>query len=401
MNIENIVEPNEQFDFSKISLAHPVGIQGGAYFTKIENNKKKLHVQTCKSQSRQGFVKTGKKYYMDLMFDKNAEELIQWFENLEVCCRKLIFEKKNTWFQNDLEESDIESAFNSPIKIYKSGKFYLLRTNIKNNHKNSPEINIYNEQEIPLSMDNVTQETNIISILEIQGIKFTTRNFQIEIELKQILVLDDDPQFDKCLIKINKPSKVLEPIRGTMQEVKEAKEVEELEEVKELEEQQAKEQQAKEQQATEQQAKEQQAKEQQAKEQQAKEQQATEQQATEPITTKELSLEIEEIEELDNIEENTFSLKEVDNIELDLDLEENQDTLDLDKPMQLKKPNQVYFNLYKEARNKAKQAKKNAIIAYLEAKNIKKTYMIEDLIDSDSDFDAEIDDVSESELEDL
>ena len=387
MNIENIVEPNEQFDFSKISLAHPVGIQGGAYFTKIENNKKKLHVQTCKSQSRQGFVKTGKKYYMDLMFDKNAEELIQWFENLEICCRKLIFEKKNTWFQNDLEESDIESAFNSPIKIYKSGKFYLLRTNIKNNHKNSPEINIYNEQEIPLSMNNVTQETNIISILEIQGIKFTTRNFQIEIELKQILVLDDDPQFDKCLIKINKPSRVLEPIMGTMQEVKEAKEVEELEELEELEE--VKEQQVEE------------VKKQQVEEEEVKEEEVKKQQVKEAITTKELSLEIEEIEELDNIEENTFSLKEVDNIELDLDLEENQDTLDLDKPMQLKKPNQVYFNLYKEARNKAKQAKKNAIIAYLEAKNIKKTYMIEDLIDSDSDFDAEIDDVSESELEDL
>ena len=46
-------------------------------------------------------------------------------------------------------------------------------------------------------------------------------------------------------------------------------------------------------------------------------------------------------------------------------------------------------------------AKKNAIVAYLEAKNIKKTYMLESLIDSDSDFDAEIDEVSESELEDL
>ena len=67
--------------------------------------------------------------------------------------------------------------------------------------------------------------------------------------------------------------------------------------------------------------------------------------------------------------------------------------------MQLKKPNQVYFELYKEARNKAKLAKKNAIIAYLEAKNIKKTYMLENLADSDSDFDAEIDEVSESELE--
>ena len=38
--MENIIEPNQEFDFSKITLAHPVGIQGGAYFTKIEHNKK-------------------------------------------------------------------------------------------------------------------------------------------------------------------------------------------------------------------------------------------------------------------------------------------------------------------------------------------------------------------------
>ena len=69
--------------------------------------------------------------------------------------------------------------------------------------------------------------------------------------------------------------------------------------------------------------------------------------------------------------------------------------------IQLKKPNQVYFELYKEARTKAKQAKKSAILAYLEAKNIKKTYMLENLNDSDSDFDAEIDEVSESELDGL
>ena len=75
--------------------------------------------------------------------------------------------------------------------------------------------------------------------------------------------------------------------------------------------------------------------------------------------------------------------------------------LDSLETLQLKKPNQVYFELYKEARNKAKMAKKNAILAYLEAKNIKKTYLVENINDSDSDFDAEIDDVSESELEGL
>ena len=81
--MENIIEPNEMFDFSKLSLAHPVGIQGGAYFTKIECNKKPLYVQTVKSLTRQGLVKSNKKYHCDLMFDKNAEQLIQWFEKFE------------------------------------------------------------------------------------------------------------------------------------------------------------------------------------------------------------------------------------------------------------------------------------------------------------------------------
>ena len=130
--MDNIIEPNNLFDFSKISLAHPVGIQGGAYFTKIEINNKPLYIQTSKSLSKQGFVKTGKKYYCDLLFDKNSEELINWFENLEVKCHKLIFEKKDIWFQGNLEENDIETAFNPLIRIYKSGKYYLLRTNVKN-----------------------------------------------------------------------------------------------------------------------------------------------------------------------------------------------------------------------------------------------------------------------------
>jgi hypothetical protein len=102
-------------------------------------------------------------------------------------------------------------------------------------------------------------------------------------------------------------------------------------------------------------------------------------------------LEFEHLTE--DIEEKSDELKEIDNF--DLSLGNNAET------MQLKKPNQVYFELYKEARNKAKIAKKNALLAYLEAKNIKKTYMIENINDSDSDFDAEIDEVSESELEGL
>ena len=390
-NMENIVEPNETFDFSKLSLAHPVGIPGGAYFTKIEYYKKPLYIQTTKGQSKQGFIKTGKKYYIDLMFDKNAESLIQWFENLETKCQSLIFERRDTWFQNGLEESDIESAFNSTIRIYKSGKLYLLRTNIKNNHNNTPAVKIYNEQQIPLNISDVTNETNIISILEIQGIKFTTRNFQIEIELKQIMVLDNEILFDSCLIKSSNQNKpqynntidntyevpLAEDIKldefliedesnitnnnNTRHLIEEQNMDDDLEEINHLESFDEK-------------------------------KPIDEKKPFEESKEDTIFLDVEELEE--NIEESNNDLREIDNI--DLSLENN---LNVSIPIHLKKPNQVYFELYKEARNKAKIAKKNAILAYLEAKNIKKTYMLESLVDSDSDFDAEIDEVSESELE--
>jgi hypothetical protein len=392
--MDNIIEPNHLFDFTKLTLAHPVGIQGGAYFTKIEYNKKPLYIQTTKSLTRQGFVKSGKKYYCDLMFDKNSEILIHWFENLEVKCQKLIFEKKNDWFQGNLEENDIETAFNSLLRVYKSGKYYLLRTNVKNTKDDIPVVKIYNENEITLGMDDVKLETELISILEIQGIKFTSRNFQIEIELKQVMVLDKEPIFESCLIKTNKKVQELKPLEEKKEnnvndtvitnsdtileedvvvkeplieypDIKEPltnetdiiKEVENLECLEEIE-------------------------------------PIDILQPEEPKQEEEnISLNIEFEDLLEDIQENNDVLKEIHNNDLNLDKN--------DSIIKLKKPNQVYFELYKEARNKAKQAKRNAILAYLEAKNIKKTYMLENINDSDSDFDAEIDEASESELEGL
>ena len=64
-------------------------------------------------------------------------------------------------------------------------------------------------------------------------------------------------------------------------------------------------------------------------------------------------------------------------IDLPISLNNNLETITL------KKPNQVYFEMYKEARKKAKEAKQKAVLAYLEAKNIKKTYMLDENSSSD------------------
>ena len=379
----DIIEPSETFDFTNISLAHPVGIQGGAYFTKIEFNKKPLYIQTTKGLTKQGIVKTGKKYYTDLMFDNSSTVLIDWFLNLEEKCKKLIYEKKDDWFQGTLEENDIENAFNPLMRIYKSGKFNLLRANIKNSKDDIPLLKIYNENEVVIEINDITSETEMISILEIQGIKFTTRNFQIEVELKQVMVINNEPIFENCLIKKCKKTNEHNPLEELILEKKGQTNfnLEEIDEIKnENNNNNASETEAIYVESN----------------MEEKQNNIDSLEEFEPMQ----SLESEEegnsldivFEDLsDNIEDNSGSLREI----TDINLDKNED------PIVLKKPNQVYFELYKEARNKAKQAKKNAILAYLEAKNIKKTYMIENINDSDSDFDAEIDEASESELEGL
>ena len=383
--MDNIIEPNSNFDFSKLSLAHPVGIQGGAYFTKILYNNKPLYIQTTKSLTRQGFVKSGRKYYCDLMFDNNAETLVNWFENLEETCQNLIFNKSEAWFQNSLDKNDLESAFNSVIRIYKSGKYYLVRTNIKTAANNEASVKIYNENETPLSIDDVKEDTNIISILEIQGIKFTSRNFQIDIELRQAMVLDNEPLFDNCLIKTHNSSKnsrthevknnedsleenigAIDSIITNSEHVSKSHSEMETEMGMETEMDLGKE-----------------------LDLTNYESQKNEDSQQEEDNN-EINFDIHELP-IEELEDNT-ELKE---LELTNSLEDDLETITL------KKPNEVYYQLYKEAREKAKAAKKTAIIAYLEAKNIKKTYLIDSLDESESDIDAEIDEVSESELEGL
>ena len=390
--MDNIVEPNETFDFNQLTLAHPSGIQGGAYFTKIEYIKKPLYIQTTKGQTRQGFVKTGKKYYCDLMFDKNSETLLNWFENLEERCQNVLYEKRYEWFQNNLEKNDIETAFNSSIRIYKSGKFYLIRTNIKNSRNDEPAVKIYNENEAILNMSHITSETNIVSILEIQGIKFTSRNFQIEIELKQVMVLNNEPIFNSCLIKTAKPKNQPEnlfetkPLERKSQEQNDSLDNILLDESL-------------------------------LHDNLLHESVAVNSLVDESLLDEGLAIDVLPDDLITNEKHKNDENLEQSNIELDIELDfedldevNNDDNDELKEvnlnanlesldSIQLKKPNQVYFELYVEARKKAKDAKKNAILAYLEVKNIKKTYMIDNTIDSDSDFDAEIDEVSESELD--
>jgi len=73
--------------------------------------------------------------------------------------------------------------------------------------------------------------------------------------------------------------------------------------------------------------------------------------------------------------------------EFNLDLETVPET----ETVQLKPRTDVYYEMYRTAKRKAKMAKNLALKSYLEAKNIKSTYMLGDVSDTDSDEYDEMD----------
>ena len=368
--MDNIIEPTIDYDFSKLYLGPPSTLAGGAYFTRLMyNTNKQLFIQTPKSLTKQGFVKSGKKMYADLMFDNNDTVFINWIENLETKCQDLIFTKGQNWFETKLEIDDIESAFTSPFKIFKSGKFYLLRVNVKQN------IKIYDETNQIVKSEDISADKMLISILEIQGIKFTSRNFQIEIELKQAMIVSLDPFLDECFIKkpskkqsvndvkFDEPSKE-EPIVNLDLEqfiYESAKDlVENINNKKPLETQIDVEP------------------EQKLIDLEVSFEEPKKIDPHDELEETNIVLDIEDLDkepEVEQVKDDPNILKEV-----DFTLENNLETITL------KKPNQVYYEIYQKARDKAKEAKKSAIVAYLEMKNIKKTYMLDDIDESDSEF---------------
>jgi hypothetical protein len=344
--MDNIHEPNTTFLFDKLVLTKPISTSGGNYFIKFKMNDYPVYIQSPKCRTKQGIVKAGKRFFTDLMFNNENEEFIQWMENLENYSQKYIYQHRTEWFETELEMHDIENSFAPLLKLYKSGKYYLARANVPG-VLGKCTLKIYDEQENEVDYETISNNENIITILELQGIKCSARSFQIEMEIKQILVLKPEKIFEKCLLTKGK-----KPITQDV-EIFSKNDLDEI------------------------------------KENFVPQENVVNESDTEPFENVPPEEEFKTSVSMNSNEEDTKDESEVfsetvqdpfEPVEIDFNLDE----LNTDDTIQLKNRNDVYYKMYREAKKKAKIAKDLALSSYLEAKRIKNTYMLEDISDSDS-----------------
>jgi len=382
----DIYDTNDSFDFEKLFLTKPTLISGGNYFIRCLVNNNPLYIQPPKCKTKQGFTKVGKRFSCDLMFTNENENFIRWMENLENYCQQFIFKNREKWFDGGMELHDIENYFTSPLKLYKSGKYYIVRVNANINPiSNKPSLKIYDENENEIDIETIAENTNALTIVEIQGIKCSSRSFQIEIDLKQMMIVQQNNIFEKCVIKakqVTEPTNTLEENIEDEDHKTEHKDVSEpLIESNHDAEQENEDELGKDQ--------EQEDNIIEVKKHSDDESLVIETTSESKVLVVEPQSQLNNRVDTDIIEINT----NIDGIEeVDFNLEE----LSENEPVQLKKRNDVYYEMYREARKKAKVARDLALSSYLEAKRIKNTYMLDDIEDSD-DSDLEMDNENDEE----
>tara|TARA_Y100000741_G_scaffold298205_1_gene239207 strand:- start:646 stop:1800 length:1155 start_codon:yes stop_codon:yes gene_type:complete len=379
----NTVAKLKNYDFEKITLLTPRPLQGGTYFSKVAENGENLMIQTPKIYTKKGIHRTGKKIYCDLLFSMDDIIILDWFKKMEDRLRDIIYEKRELWFYDELTLEDIEYNWIQSIRNYK--KKFLCRTTLS---KTLDSLRIFNESGNEMTVDDLKPESKIICILQINGLKFNTTSFHIEFGIKQIMILDDTNQFDKCMIKYNTAPRIINKEQENVEQENVEEGNDEEHDVEENDEEKVENE-------------EQENVEQENIEQENVEQENVEQENVEKNVENVEQENVEEEEELQKEDivkkeiKDFINEKETEKKDLEKNAELKEFVLEIPKNegvMNLRDPNEIYLDIYKAAKEKAKQAKLAAVKAYLEAKKIKQSYLMDELdtSDDDSEFDDEV-----------
>ena len=197
--MERIFEPDAKFEFDRMTFSAPVAMPGGHHFIKVGVAGAPIYIQPPRCSTKQGIAKSGKKLFCDLVFSAEHDAFVRWVEDLETHAQTHIFANRAKWFESDLEMHDIENSMASPLKTYKAGRFYLLRAAIPT-RLGACSLKIFDEQEGAVALDDIVDNTSVITILEVRGIRCSARSFQIDIEVRQMMVLNPENMFERCVI---------------------------------------------------------------------------------------------------------------------------------------------------------------------------------------------------------
>ena len=380
-----VLSATSDVDFSKLSLADPVPLigQSGFYYSKVSMGTENVSFQLPKGITKDGFGKNKFGQFCDIKYpQKSSSSLIGFMETLLYACQNKLNDKKALWFQTELSLDEIEGMMTPLFRIYQQGKFILIRVHIPAARNGILEkCVIYDNNLIGVDAEAVTAEKPVIPLVMVDGIKFSTTSFEVCLKLVQLMVLEASPSV--CLIKHEREANDATLASATTNEAVATMQAVEA----------------------------------------TQETTVAAAETTVVVSPDDTKDELKAMPDVLSGNASAAPLAPAASASLapaplapaslasaphaaltethleEINVDENVGFSNATDCITLKKPNEIYYSIYKAARDKAKQLRMVAIEAYLEAKSIKTKYMLTDIDGSDSDSDSEDDDDEKGPME--
>lgn len=200
-----IYTKDDESIFSNLTITTPSKIYGddSLYYSHLYVDNEPLYFKFMKCQTKHGIMTSNKTIFTDIVFNHsnaNDNAYIKWFRELEDNLKCILYSKYDKWFMYDMNQDEIDYAFISSLRNYKENNS-IVRINIKHT-EHLPSCSVFDEHEKVKSYNDV-KKNFINGIIHVKGIQFTNNVFYLDIELKQIMILETESIFRNCLIKAN------------------------------------------------------------------------------------------------------------------------------------------------------------------------------------------------------
>ena len=183
----------DQVSLENLNYSKPEKL-GTAYFSSFSygDNLKPLHIQTPKLKcvTSMSSLKDKKNPFLEVEIPKGSFDMYDLFLSLDDKNIKETLQKSEDWFQKEIPLEAIDDMYKRTTKPFKKDTNPTLKFRLPV-IKNEIQCTAYNQQRVFVDLDEIKEDSEIILILHIRGLKFLKHNFYCDCYISQIKLFQD------------------------------------------------------------------------------------------------------------------------------------------------------------------------------------------------------------------
>ena len=169
----------------------PKKIKNVSFMSLISYNKNPIIIQTPRLNCY-SLIKTDTRCAIDLEFDKTHKEFFDFINNIDDISISKIQENSKQWFSQEFPLDVVEEFYKTPVKMARNKRPPSLKIRIPFS-KGEPSCSVYNTENELIHFSDIKEDSKLIVVLKLYGLKF----------LKQQVIIEWIPLQIKTLQKVN------------------------------------------------------------------------------------------------------------------------------------------------------------------------------------------------------